>query len=384
MSALLAAEKLGREQSMARIAAAELAVIPGHPKQVIAGLYNSDLDGAWLALLEMEPEKLIGGILALGYAAGVERMTLYLPELSERMRHVGDEGFVKACEAAGIRVERAFIDRRAHKNSCFCSLPDAVRIACMLTGEDFGFTYVSVNDGALRKIQYGSLVSDILGDSAESFDYLEIDGVLYDSSALERPIESFGLRSGIIRTIAGGQCIVHEMVERLLGYRKQSCGKCVFCREGLIQLHTMAGDIAMGKGRPAYLPLMREIADAMRISAVCTLGAAAAESWLHAMEAGEDEFLTHIKKRKCPGGICISSEAVYIDPKTCTGCGACVGSCPVDCIDGKPGCIHLLYDLDCTKCGICIESCPERAIVKTDSRMPKLPDRMIRAGMFRP
>ena len=53
--------------------------------------------------------------------------------------------------------------------------------------------------------------------------------------------------------------------------------------------------------------------------------------------------------------------AAVINKDTCTGCGACVDTCPVEAIsmvDGKA-------DVDagaCVDCGACVDECPVEAI----------------------
>ncbi len=49
-----------------------------------------------------------------------------------------------------------------------------------------------------------------------------------------------------------------------------------------------------------------------------------------------------------------------VDAETCTGCGACVDSCPVEAIsmDDKA-----VIDADaCVDCGACVDECPVEAI----------------------
>ena len=45
---------------------------------------------------------------------------------------------------------------------------------------------------------------------------------------------------------------------------------------------------------------------------------------------------------------------VRVDQSACTGCGACVGACPMD--------IRRVGDHECIHCGICMAACPEKAI----------------------
>jgi fumarate reductase flavoprotein subunit/NADH-quinone oxidoreductase subunit F len=43
----------------------------------------------------------------------------------------------------------------------------------------------------------------------------------------------------------------------------------------------------------------------------------------------------------------------------------------------------MIDDLSCTKCGKCAEVCPEGAVVQTQNRKPKLPERLTKVGRLR-
>ena len=51
----------------------------------------------------------------------------------------------------------------------------------------------------------------------------------------------------------------------------------------------------------------------------------------------------------------------YTISSECINCGACVGSCPVDCI-APGGDIYAIDPEVCIDCGACIDSCPVDAI----------------------
>ncbi len=50
-----------------------------------------------------------------------------------------------------------------------------------------------------------------------------------------------------------------------------------------------------------------------------------------------------------------------VDAATCTGCEACVDSCPSDAIEMKDGKAIIIVD-NCVDCGVCVDECPVEAI----------------------
>ena len=55
---------------------------------------------------------------------------------------------------------------------------------------------------------------------------------------------------------------------------------------------------------------------------------------------------------------------ITIDPQTCTGCGLCLLSCPVDVIrlDLVSNKAVVAYGNDCHVCYLCEDDCPEKSI----------------------
>jgi NAD-dependent dihydropyrimidine dehydrogenase PreA subunit len=52
---------------------------------------------------------------------------------------------------------------------------------------------------------------------------------------------------------------------------------------------------------------------------------------------------------------------VNIDMETCTGCGKCVGGCPVSILELVDGKAAVVGD-DCLGCQSCVELCPVNAV----------------------
>lgn len=52
---------------------------------------------------------------------------------------------------------------------------------------------------------------------------------------------------------------------------------------------------------------------------------------------------------------------VTVDTARCTGCGLCVGVCPVDALELVAG-VVVVDAAACVDCGICADECPDKVI----------------------
>ena len=148
-----------------------------------------------------------------------------------------------------------------------------------------------VPDGlAVKALQFGGPTGAYL--TADDLD-LVVD---YDALGAA----GFIMGSGTIEVIAGDTCAV-EMAENAMSYvQTQSCGKCVFCREGTLQMSEIMKDIVEGKGNAQDLNLLVELGEAMKVSSICDLGRSAANPVLSSMKLFHYEYDAHIKEKRCP------------------------------------------------------------------------------------
>lgn len=58
--------------------------------------------------------------------------------------------------------------------------------------------------------------------------------------------------------------------------------------------------------------------------------------------------------------------AVKVDESKCTGCGACVDTCPSSVFEIVKGKSKVVRESDCIFCHACEAACPEGAIKVTD------------------
>ena len=109
---------------------------------------------------------------------------------------------------------------------------------------------------------------------------------------------------------------------------------------------------------------LKELAVKVKDSSLCGLGQTAPNPVLTTLKYFEDEYIAHIKDKKCPAGVCTNLLTYEIQPDRCVGCGMCAKVCPVDAISGE---IKKVFEIDqskCIKCGACFNTCKFNAIEK--------------------
>jgi NADH-quinone oxidoreductase subunit F len=144
--------------------------------------------------------------------------------------------------------------------------------------------------------------------------------------------------------------------------KEESCGKCVPCRTGLMQMHRMLTDICEGRGTESDLDFFDELAEWIGKASLCQLGATAPNPVLTTLRYFRDEYIAHIVDKKCPAGVCKALIEYKIDLEKCTGCGACRKRCPQEAISGDKKKPHKIDLEKCIKCGICYDSCKFDAV----------------------
>jgi len=142
----------------------------------------------------------------------------------------------------------------------------------------------------------------------------------------------------------------------------ESCGKCTPCREGLILLDELLGKIIEGKGEMKDMDSIKQICETMETSSLCGLGQTASYSVLSTFKYFREEYIDHIKNKKCPAGKCKSLIEFSINDK-CTGCVVCSKKCPVGAITGVPKERYSIDQSKCIKCGICEDVCKFEAVI---------------------
>jgi len=144
--------------------------------------------------------------------------------------------------------------------------------------------------------------------------------------------------------------------------QKESCGKCVPCREGTKRMLEILNRIVDGKGEDGDIELLKELGEAISKTALCGLGKTAAGPVLSTIKYFENEYKAHIYDKKCPAGACQKLKTITIDPELCKGCSKCARNCPVNAIKGELKKPFVIDQKLCIKCGACLSNCPFKAI----------------------
>lgn len=341
---------------------------------IVCALNNADIDGVFLTILKKEFNKVMEGMEIAAYAIGAKKKVLCIPEYAKELY----ENIYKEAGKYDIIIEEGIVNVRVHKGSAFLHIATAKDLADIFEGTYEAGIYVSTDGKELKKIPYDTKVSTLI-------DLKDAKAILsgyhfYPLEAANLSISEVYPENGVLRAVKKTECIVAHTYEKLTNARKQSCGKCVFCREGLIQLQYMQKEVISGRGKVEYLDYIKEIGEAMCHSTPCTMGQVSAILSLSALREYEAVYKAHLKK-KCD--VCFNEEVLYIDPKLCQGCGECADICPQNCIEGKVKYIHMIDEFDCDKCGKCMEACENGAIKKTSGKLPRLPKRLTKVGKFR-
>ncbi len=144
----------------------------------------------------------------------------------------------------------------------------------------------------------------------------------------------------------------------------ESCGKCTPCRIGNKRLYEILEKITKGKGTMEDLVLLKDLSTTIKRASLCGLGKTAPNPVLSTLNNFYDEYVAHVKDKKCPATVCTDLIQFTITDK-CIGCTVCSKVCPTEAILGRVKEKHFIYQERCIKCGACYNSCRFNAIRKS-------------------
>ena len=143
--------------------------------------------------------------------------------------------------------------------------------------------------------------------------------------------------------------------------RQESCGKCTTCRIGSKRMLELLEKITSGQGEEKDLERLESLALLMKNASLCGLGRSAPNPVLSTLRHFREEYLAHIKDKRCPAGVCPELNRHYIQEEKCRACGLCARLCPAEAIIQEEG----RYRIDpekCVDCKLCAQECPFEAI----------------------
>ncbi|MDY5540334.1 MAG: NADH-quinone oxidoreductase subunit NuoF [Lachnospiraceae bacterium] len=151
-------------------------------------------------------------------------------------------------------------------------------------------------------------------------------------------------------------CMV-DMARYFLDFtRKESCGKCNYCRLGTKRMLEILERITNGEGRDGDIELLEELANKVRDGAMCGLGQTAPNPVLTTLKYFRNEYEDHIYHHRCTAKSCKALISYSITDQ-CKGCTLCSKKCPVGAISGELKGQHTIDPNICIKCGKCAEVC---------------------------
>ncbi len=239
-----------------------------------------------------------------------------------------------------------------------------------LTGE--------VNNTGLIEVPMGTTLRQIIFDigggirGGKKFKAAQIGGPsggCLTEEHLDLPMDYDSLRSvgamvgsGGLVVMAEDTCIV-EVARFFMNFTQhESCGKCVPCREGTKNMLKILERIVKGNGTMEDLDTLEELAHAVNDGSLCGLGKTAPNPVLSTLKYFRDEYISHIKDKKCPAGVCTALKTYTINPDLCRGCSKCARNCPAEAIHGELKSPYKIDQSKCIKCGACVSGCPFKAI----------------------
>jgi NADH:ubiquinone oxidoreductase subunit F (NADH-binding) len=153
--------------------------------------------------------------------------------------------------------------------------------------------------------------------------------------------------------------------------QRESCGKCIPCREGTRRMLEILESITHkpnGNSQREALERFKGIVQleklgkVIRETSLCGLGQTAPNPVLSTIKWFRDEYEAHIYERKCPSGVCTELRTFQIDVEKCIGCTACTKKCPTNAIIGSKKAPHFIVEDKCIGCGSCEEVCKFDAV----------------------
>lgn len=195
----------------------------------------------------------------------------------------------------------------------------------------------------------GGCIPEYLADTIVDYDSVNATGAIMGSGGMVVMDET--------------TCMV-DVAKFFLDFtRKESCGKCTFCRMGTKRMLEILNRITNGQGKEGDLEKLEELAYQIKNNSLCGLGQTAPNPVLTTLKYFRDEYEAHLIHKKCPAKKCRPLLTFSVDSEKCTGCMVCLKNCPVKAITGERKSPHFIHQELCTRCGVCYSKCKFDAIL---------------------
>jgi len=235
---------------------------------------------------------------------------------------------------------------------------------------EMGTTFRTITEGIADGIKDG-----------KAFKTLQIggpSGTFITEENLDLPVDFDVLKENGIAMGSGGLIIIDEttcIVDFVRFYmkfiHKESCGKCIPCREGTGRMLEILENIIR---KPHFedsnatlerfkgVMQLETIASVMKDTSLCGLGQTAPNPFISALANYREEFEEHIFDRRCRANVCRGLRTFSIDVDQCTGCTVCASKCPVNAIYGTRLQPFFIVEDKCIGCGVCYDVCKFSAV----------------------
>lgn len=182
-----------------------------------------------------------------------------------------------------------------------------------------------VNNTGLVEVPMGVTIRELVFDigggipNGKKFKAVQIGGPsggCVPAEYLDTPIDYESLKklgtimgSGGVIVLDEDTCMVN-LAKFFLDFTvDESCGQCVPCRIGLKHLYEILDRITKGKGKMEDLETLEKLGEEIKRTSLCGLGQSAPNPVLSTLRYFRDEYIEHIRDKKCRAGVCQFEEA---------------------------------------------------------------------------